>query len=163
MGNLAFRMPPPLADRMVQQGHYGELSSILGAIPAQQALAAPEGTQAADEPEEREPVQRLRAAADREAEEEDGEAEEGEEEAAGDSDHEEEEEAALDRAGSSSAAAQQEQQQRGKAPRPHRMQTFVFSATLTLPANLRRRLRKGGGGASGSSDLDALMDKIPFR
>ena len=166
---LAFHLPLPLADRMVQQGHYGELSSILGAIPAQQALAAPEGAEAAEEPEEREPVQRLRAAADREAAEEageeDGEAEEGEEEEAGESDDGEEEEAAAaeDRAGGSSAAAQPEQQQRGKAPRPHRMQTFVFSATLTLPANLRRRLRKGGGGASGSSDLDALMDKIPFR
>ncbi|EFN53172.1 hypothetical protein CHLNCDRAFT_25981 [Chlorella variabilis] len=71
------------ADRMVQQGHYGELSSILGAIPRRQQQA--------------------------------------------------------------------------------RLQTFVFSATLTLPASLRRRLRKGGGGASGSSDLDSLMDKIPFR
>jgi hypothetical protein len=39
----------------------------------------------------------------------------------------------------------------------------VFSATLTLPAKLRQRLRKGGGGASGSTDLDGLMDKIPFR
>ncbi|PRW59446.1 DEAD-box ATP-dependent RNA helicase 13 isoform A [Chlorella sorokiniana] len=165
------------ADRMVQQGHYGELSSILGAIPAQQALAAPEGAEAADEPAEREPVQRLRAAgddSDEDAEEEgEEEEEEGDAEEGGESEQEEEgEEAAGEgQAGAASPAAQQAQEQQGqqqqrgggRPPRPHRMQTFVFSATLTLPANLRRRLRKGGGGASGSSDLDALMDKIPFR
>ena len=47
--------------------------------------------------------------------------------------------------------------------RARRLQTFVFSATLTLPAALRKRLRKGGGGATGSASLDALMDRIPFR
>jgi ATP-dependent RNA helicase DDX24/MAK5 len=42
-------------------------------------------------------------------------------------------------------------------------QTMVFSATLTLPAALRKRLRKGGGGQSGAATLDALMDRVPFR
>ena len=151
---------------MVQQGHYGELSSILGAIPAQQALAAPEGAEATDEPAEREPVQRLRAGAEEQEEEgEEGEEDEEEQEGGSEGDEEEEEEEEEEEAAKEQPEAeqQQQQQQHGKAPRPHRLQTFVFSATLTLPASLRRRLRKGGGGASGSSDLDALMDKIPFR
>ncbi|KAK9811744.1 hypothetical protein WJX72_009411 [[Myrmecia] bisecta] len=42
------------------------------------------------------------------------------------------------------------------------VQTFVFSATLTLPASLRHRLKKGGGGSSGSSSLENLMEKIQF-
>jgi hypothetical protein len=36
---------------------------------------------------------------------------------------------------------------------------MVFSATLTLPAALRKRLKRGGGGALGGTDLDNLMDK----
>ncbi len=44
-----------------------------------------------------------------------------------------------------------------------RVQTFVFSATLTLPPALRRRVRRGGGGASGSASLDALMASLAFR
>ncbi|KAL6755835.1 P-loop containing nucleoside triphosphate hydrolase protein [Haematococcus lacustris] len=44
------------------------------------------------------------------------------------------------------------------------LQTLVFSATLTLPKDMRRRLKKGkGGGALGSTDLDSLMDMVPFR
>lgn len=167
---------------MVQQGHYGELSSILGAIPAQQQLAAPEGDEAAlEEPEAPEPVTKLGATgeAEEEAEEEgsegeeegsEGEEEEGDEEAQQDETEEgssgEEEEAAADARQQQPPRKRQQQPQRGgqqpQRPRPHRMQTFVFSATLTLPAKLRHRLRKGGGGASGSSDLDALMDQIPF-
>lgn len=42
-------------------------------------------------------------------------------------------------------------------------QTFIFSATLSLPSEMRRRLKKGGGGASGSATLESLMDKVPFR
>jgi len=43
-------------------------------------------------------------------------------------------------------------------------QIYVFSATLTLPQELRRRLRKGGGGAGGNSaTLEGLMDKLVFR
>jgi ATP-dependent RNA helicase DDX24/MAK5 len=41
-------------------------------------------------------------------------------------------------------------------------QTFVFSATLTLPSELKRRLKKGGGGSSGSASLEQLMDAVPF-
>lgn len=65
-------------------------------------------------------------------------------------------------------------------------QIFVFSATLTLPQvcvgqsamfrfgthrlrlvreqELRKRLRKGGGGAGGNTaSLEGLMDKLPFK
>ncbi|GIL99897.1 hypothetical protein Vretimale_4959, partial [Volvox reticuliferus] len=46
----------------------------------------------------------------------------------------------------------------------HLMQTFVFSATLTLPLFLKKRLRRGGGGAGGSAaTLESLMDRVPFR
>lgn len=44
-----------------------------------------------------------------------------------------------------------------------KFQTFVFSATLTLPSELKKRLRKGGGGASGAASLEQLMDAVPFR
>ncbi len=47
--------------------------------------------------------------------------------------------------------------------KPPLVQVFVFSATLTLPAVLRKRLKGGQGGASGSSSLQTLMDTIPFR
>ena len=42
-------------------------------------------------------------------------------------------------------------------------QTFVFSATLMLPSELKKRLRKGGGGASGAASLEQLMDAVPFN
>ncbi|KAL4459000.1 hypothetical protein ABPG75_013865 [Micractinium tetrahymenae] len=161
------------ADRMVQQGHYGELSSILGAIPTHQQLATAEAPEAEDEPAEKEPVKKLGAAEEEEEEVEEEEqesgddaADEGDGEEEGQEEEEEEEERQQDGAAAAAAAEQQQQGQQGRQgrqPRTHRMQTFVFSATLTLPANLRKRLRKGGGGASGSSDLDSLMDKIPFR
>jgi hypothetical protein len=41
----------------------------------------------------------------------------------------------------------------------HILQTFVFSATLTLPGEKRKRLRKGGGGAGGGASLENLMDR----
>ena len=45
------------------------------------------------------------------------------------------------------------------------LQTFVFSATLTLPAALRRRVRggKGGGAGKGGAGLDALVDRVPLQ
>eukprot|EP00955_Chlamydomonas_euryale_P033962 349664-Chlamydomonas_euryale.AAC.1 len=43
------------------------------------------------------------------------------------------------------------------------LQTFVFSATLTLPVALRRRLRGGTGGAAGGVSLEGLMDRMHFR
>ena len=45
----------------------------------------------------------------------------------------------------------------------HFLQTLVFSATLTLPNDLRKRLRKGGGGGGGGASLESLMDRISFR
>lgn len=41
----------------------------------------------------------------------------------------------------------------------HLLQTFVFSATLTLPQSMHKRLRKGGGGSSGAATLDNLMNR----
>jgi ATP-dependent RNA helicase DDX24/MAK5 len=100
------------ADRMVQQGHYSELASILDQIPRAPGTAD--------------------AAADEDAADED-----------------------VPAGGEAGAAPP------ARAGPP--MQTFVFSATLTLPSDLRKRLRKGGGGSSASSSLDALMDRLPFR
>lgn len=102
------------ADRMVQQGHYAELSSILGAIPGAS------GSQDGD-------VIGI---------------------------NEEEEDDDL--------VEKRQPRSKAKSNEPS-LQTFVFSATLTLPSELRRRLRKGGGGASGSATLESLMDKLPFR
>ena len=122
---------------MVQQGHYSELTNILGAIPHHQQLAAPEGPATEEEPV---------------LEQEEGGGGDG-----------------VEAAGGAGQPQQVEQQQQQPVLRPggrrlgRRLQTFVFSATLTLPAALRKRLRKGGGGASGSSDLDNLMDGVPFR
>ncbi len=45
--------------------------------------------------------------------------------------------------------------------RPHGpLQTMVFSATLTLPSALRQRLRKGGGGSSGSAMLQVRLSTV---
>lgn len=44
-----------------------------------------------------------------------------------------------------------------------KMQTFVFSATLTLPRTMHKRLRKGGGGAADGESMDGLMSKLRFR
>jgi len=108
------------ADRMVQQGHYSELSSILGLIKV--ALN-----------------QR------KEQEEESEEEEEEEEENGGDKEE-----------------RHDDKKKKRKKKAVVKLQTFVFSATLTLPTNLRKRLRKGGGGASGSAGLENLMDAVPF-
>eukprot|EP00889_Picochlorum_renovo_P000513 jgi/Picre1/27543/NNA_000510.t1 len=43
------------------------------------------------------------------------------------------------------------------------LQTFVFSATLTLPSEMKKRLKRGGGGAGGGATLEALMDPFPLR
>eukprot|EP01025_Chloroclados_australasicus_P031808 TRINITY_DN321_c0_g1_i1.p1 TRINITY_DN321_c0_g1~~TRINITY_DN321_c0_g1_i1.p1 ORF type:complete len:495 (+),score=75.90 TRINITY_DN321_c0_g1_i1:1076-2560(+) len=45
------------------------------------------------------------------------------------------------------------------------IQTYVFSATLTLPENMKTRLRKGkGGGAGGKAPtLQALVEQLRFR
>lgn len=44
-----------------------------------------------------------------------------------------------------------------------KMQTFVFSATLTLPTSFHKRLRRGGGGAADGDNMDGVMQKIRFR
>ncbi|KAK9864148.1 hypothetical protein WJX84_001573 [Apatococcus fuscideae] len=133
------------ADRMLQQGHFQELSSILDHIAAsrKQAIAEAAGTVSDDEE-----FAQLQAedAADASA------AEAADHDEARDSLDIQQDEAsvipddALDEAGC-----------------PKFLQIFVFSATLTLPRNLRRRLKGGKGGASGSASLEKLMDKLPFR
>ncbi|CAD7697637.1 unnamed protein product [Ostreobium quekettii] len=44
-----------------------------------------------------------------------------------------------------------------------KMQTFIFSATLTLPQSLKARLRKLAKGPSGGATLDSVMDRLRFR
>lgn len=115
------------ADRMVQQGHYSELSSIFNEIKSAKAT---NDDQVAEEiisrdendsskPPEEEPLSNVET-----------------------------------------------ESWKNKNPRPgpseRPLQISVFSATLTLPSSLRKRLRKGGGGSSGSATLDDLMDKVPF-
>ncbi|GMH35913.1 hypothetical protein BSKO_03781 [Bryopsis sp. KO-2023] len=43
------------------------------------------------------------------------------------------------------------------------MQTFVFSATLTLPESMHKRLRRGGGGAADGESMENVMEKIRFQ
>lgn len=44
------------------------------------------------------------------------------------------------------------------------LQTFIFSATLTLPIFMKMRLRKGGGGSGGgASTLENLMNRWAGR
>jgi hypothetical protein len=58
------------------------------------------------------------------------------------------------------AGDEEEEQQQGGGRRGRQLlQTFVFSATLALPAHLHKRLRKGGGGSSGAASLDNLMNR----
>lgn len=112
------------ADRMVQQGHYAELTSILDAIPA--AREGRKKDQISDDGGD-------------------------EEESAEESDEEEDE-----------MNTGSIKKKKGKKSSEPPLQTFVFSATLTLPGDMRKRLRKGGGGASGSATLESLMDKVPL-
>jgi ATP-dependent RNA helicase DDX24/MAK5 len=126
------------ADRMVQQGHYAELSSILDAIPGVRAAAVARGQKGNldDEEEYQDPDEVF---APSESEEED----------------EEESKSAKKKKASEQAVGK-------KVLKGPQLQTFVFSATLTLPGDMRKRLRKGGGGASGSATLESLMDKVPL-
>ncbi|GBF94480.1 DEAD-box ATP-dependent RNA helicase [Raphidocelis subcapitata] len=167
------------ADRMVQQGHYQELSSILDLIPrpskgaegaaAAAAAAASDGWADAplldeggnvvvEEGEEEEGEEEQEG-----EEEEDGEAESEEAEGSGEEEgsEEEEEEAAAAEAAAAAAVARRRAAPRGARGPP--LQTMVFSATLTLPASLRKRLRRGGGGSSGAATLEGLMGRVPFR
>ncbi|KAG7669560.1 hypothetical protein Ndes2526B_g05899 [Nannochloris sp. 'desiccata'] len=130
------------ADRMVQQGHYAELSSILDAIPGARAAAAARGQRNGHEGEEYKDPDDIFP------------------NNSGDDDEEEDQEEG--RAKEKKASAEKtDAGKRGLRQGP-KLQTFVFSATLTLPGEMRKRLRKGGGGASGSATLESLMDKVPF-
>jgi superfamily II DNA/RNA helicase len=53
-----------------------------------------------------------------------------------------------------------------KAPLVGPMRTYVFSATLTLPSNLKQQLQRGQGGSRGSgagATFDSLMNRIAFH
>jgi len=125
------------ADRMVQQGHYAELSSILDAIPGARAAAAARGQMNGHEGEEYIDPDDISF----------------------DSSGDEEEEEGKEKAKKASAEKNARSKRALQGPQ---LQTFVFSATLTLPGDMRKRLRKGGGGASGSATLESLMDKVPL-
>jgi ATP-dependent RNA helicase DDX24/MAK5 len=127
------------ADRMVQQGHYAELSSILDAIPGARAAAAARGQMNGHEGDEyNDPDDIFPDNSGDENEEEKGEK------------------------GEAKAKKASVGGKRARALQGPKLQTFVFSATLTLPGDMRKRLRKGGGGASGSATLESLMDKVPL-
>ncbi|WIA42627.1 hypothetical protein OEZ86_008600 [Tetradesmus obliquus] len=168
------------ADRMVQQGHYAELSSILELLPTPDRASAKAAAAAAEVEEQRRldeaAAQHKQQQQDEEDPGSDGGGEDDEEEA------EEEEEEADGEQQQENDDEQQPQQQRqnkkyhGRAQHQpkqkqqkhlrgqhHLLQTFVFSATLALPAALHKRLRRGGGGSSGAASLENLMDRLSFR
>ncbi|GLI61466.1 hypothetical protein VaNZ11_003859, partial [Volvox africanus] len=154
------------ADRMVAQGHYKELSSILERLP--HPANRRENTEDAEFAEMRKAKEKERRMKEKQQQGQKSERERRggdpaerldavEEEGGGGEDPEqlqEEEEGGEDE-------TEADGKQRGKK---HLMQTFVFSATLTLPLFLKSRIRRGGGGAGGSAaTLESLMDRVPFR
>ena len=106
------------ADRMVQQGHYAELGEILARVQASfQAQRAGESN------------------ARKQAAEKGGAADDEEKEG-------EREESAEDGGSADVTAANNEPSLPKKASKKVFLQTFVFSATLTLPSSMRHRLKK---------------------
>ncbi len=137
------------ADRMVQQGHYAELSSILDTIPGARAAQAARKLNGGVEEEEYQDPDDIFPPLHSDEDDED----EGEE--SGDEEEGKKKKNVSSNKKSVAAAGKK------KTVGPQ-LQTFVFSATLTLPGDMRKRLRKGGGGASGSATLESLMDKVPL-
>jgi ATP-dependent RNA helicase DDX24/MAK5 len=120
------------ADRMVERGHFAELTSIIQNIPQPPRVKRPGGAAKLTSEE--------RAAAV---------------------------DAFVD------AEADEEEKRKAVALRPKQMldrQTFVFSATLTVPDSVRRKLKKGKaptvaratGGRPQSGSLESLMEAVPF-
>jgi superfamily II DNA/RNA helicase len=157
------------ADRMLAQGHFQELTSILDQVPRsgqqrantydpdfEEAFAAETGRRREGKTGKgakgRKGEVEVEEVVDEEAEDEGADdAEEGEDEDAG---------AAPSASAPERAAVPGAAQ---KSTKGQLMQTMVFSATLTLPANLRKRLRAGGGGSGGGASLESLIDKMHFR
>ena len=151
-----------------------ELSDILAAIPqpstqqeaAEEAAAAAAARRIAPAPAGR--AGKKHGAAAHAAPAQDVEADEEEDGGGAGSDGEEQEggsagvEAGLEEE-QQGEEQPQEQEQEQQAPagrlaarrRKHFLQTFVFSATLTLPANLRKRLRKAS-----AEELNKLLKSI---
>jgi ATP-dependent RNA helicase DDX24/MAK5 len=127
------------ADRMVQQGNYAELGSIVDAVQAARPL--PPWKKAKLESQQEQQGMKDGGKSKVKKEDKEGAAEQSSD----DDDGPDQEPAQGTRKGSTI------------------MQTFVFSATLTLPGELRKRARRGGGGASGSATLESLMDRLPLR
>ncbi|GAX73897.1 hypothetical protein CEUSTIGMA_g1347.t1 [Chlamydomonas eustigma] len=131
------------ADKMVQQGHFQELNGILDLVP-HPGEAKKETYDADFEEAFQQDIQRDRedVTGDEEAIMDEGEVGPG-----------------------VSGQVPEEKTIRGDKRKGHQhvLQTFVFSATLTLPGDKRKRLRKGGGGAGGGASLENLMDRIVFR
>ena len=123
------------ADRMVERGHFSELTSIIQNIPQPPRIKRPGG------------AAKL-TSVEREA------------------------------AGATDAFAEdteEDDKQKALALRPKQMldrQTFVFSATLTVPDSVRRKLKKGKAwtskrpasmsGKPQSGSLESLMEAVPF-
>ncbi|GIL54325.1 hypothetical protein Vafri_9897 [Volvox africanus] len=162
------------ADRMVAQGHYKELSSILERLP--HPANRKENTEDAEFAEMRKAKEKERRMKEKQRQQQRQKLERERREVDPDErlddveegKHADAEEGGEDPEQLPEEAEEEEEggggedgKQRGKK---HLMQTFVFSATLTLPLFLKKRIRRGGGGAGGSAaTLESLMDRVPFR
>ena len=152
------------ADRMVQTGHFKEVANILGRVEGARCTGA--GMVGGGE-----------ATAQQEGSDNDSDS--GDEEGKEDGGSDAEDEGGSDDEGGDAAsedgdnddASPSDGDDTAAAPAPIAsshpsrpfLQTFVFSATLTLPSQQRRRVKKGGGGGGGGASLDALMDAVPLR
>ncbi|GFR48029.1 hypothetical protein Agub_g9861, partial [Astrephomene gubernaculifera] len=163
------------ADRMVAQGHYKELSNILDLLPhpthAREVTEDPEFAElkaAKQQKQKQEAAAKEKQAGSEEEEQEEeeggsGEGEQSEEADAMEEAEEEEEQQQQPEEEEEQEEEEQDEKKKGKG-KAHLLQTFVFSATLTLPLFLKKRLRRGGGGAGGgAATLESLMDRVPFR
>ncbi|KAG1662273.1 hypothetical protein FOA52_002162 [Chlamydomonas sp. UWO 241] len=149
------------ADRMLAQGHFQELTSILDQIPRQGQARANTYDPDFEEAFAAETGRRREGKTGKEAKRRKGAEEEKDEGVEAEDEGVEAEDEEADEVPSASASAGHG----AAAPRTkgQLMQTMVFSATLTLPANLRKRLRAGGGGSGGGASLESLIDRMHFR
>eukprot|EP00884_Botryococcus_braunii_P003437 jgi/Botrbrau1/13094/Bobra.0187s0053.1 len=134
------------ADRMVQQGHYQELTSIFAYIDGERSkYGASLVTQYPGEGHD----------ADNHSSHSDKDAELGE--------HDMGEGVSEDGGLEAGAGDDEGSSQDGSQAVSRFVQTMVFSATLTLPEKLRKRLSRGSGGATGSGSFQSLIDRLSFR
>eukprot|EP01024_Parvocaulis_polyphysoides_P031167 TRINITY_DN2823_c0_g1_i1.p1 TRINITY_DN2823_c0_g1~~TRINITY_DN2823_c0_g1_i1.p1 ORF type:complete len:631 (+),score=121.34 TRINITY_DN2823_c0_g1_i1:83-1894(+) len=144
VGNLRFFVLDE-ADRMMQMGLFKELTNILGMLPYPSNLM---------EQEELEDEYKQQVGED------DGDEVDDQREDDNDEDNEDDENSELQNLGE-----EEDNLTKSKSIKNSPLQTFIFSATLTLPANLKQRLRKGKEGGAGGKvpTLEALLEQLQFR